>query len=506
MFRYITSPTTFNRFQKCFILNNRYFSTTITNVESTPTYKFLKNKQDNVNKHLQIVTLPTKDDSSPSLSVSKISINTDNFTQYQPEHKAMLISAIKKGFNVIYSTYNSPTISTALDDLMDSDEITRDDIVVIKRSSPITKLSDLTPESIEKQIQTARDQINLKTLDTFLISIELESVEVDIYLSLKSVFNHLEKLVDKGWINGYGISSSLFLSKDQLSLETILDSCLADKNNSHFKCIEYPFNLYNHQAITKKQYHHNNQLISLQQYARLNSIYTINSSPTLFKTSSTGVIGRFQSVPDHSNQDLQKLIKDSFDVTIHLETINPIFKEPSFQPILEKNPDLIGSLQWGHILVYERNNPVLSNLWQWKQILSSKIKPAVYEAIIQVFSSHQLNSWGTGYKNAINELFDIHTKLLESEIFDRQRDLDTLIGNEPYFKGNNKELSLFQKSILASLSGSDIIVEEPQSMDHLKELLEVPITDKLPLNETEGNDESNNAIFTNVQTFIDKHY
>ncbi|KAK5577027.1 hypothetical protein RB653_001964 [Dictyostelium firmibasis] len=476
-----------NSFKQQFIkLNNNLnykfnnFSTIVSPNGGTPssTHSYLLSKQQSF-KTLNNNILP--------ISLSRFAIDADNYTQYESEHKAVLIKSIKNGCNVIKSSNESKIVCDTLSDLLDKGEIKREELIYIKKTKPILNIDELSIKNINKQIKSALDDLYLNTLDIFLLDLNnINSGNKDeIIKKLKNeIFPHLEYLIENGNIQSYGISSNELVNGEngELPINEIITNSTT-KQFPHLLFFEYPFNLYDNKALLSKNL--NNQEISLTEFLKENKLTSLNSSPiSIFDE-----IGRFEMVKNHHGENIENSLKESFNIAIHMETVNPIFKDSLQQKVIETDKELIGSLQWGHILVYEQSNSTLSNLWKWRKILATKIQPKVTEAILSVYGNHVMNSWGGNYRKAINQLFDIYTKSLEFQTYDKQLSLNHLfkqyINEDQYnqinenIKDNNQQqqqqqqqqqLSMDQKSLILSSIGSDILFESPNTLNQLKSL------------------------------------
>ncbi|KAN0018388.1 hypothetical protein ACTFIU_011004 [Dictyostelium citrinum] len=467
-------------------LNYKYnnFSTTIvTSKGGTPssTRSFLLSKQQPF-KTLNNEILP--------LSLSRFAIDADNFTQYESEHRAVLIKSIKNGCNVIKSSNESKIICDTLSDLLDKGEIKRQELIYIKKTKPFLNIEELSIKNINNQIKIALDDLYLDSIDILLLDLNnltSNSSKDEIINKLKNeIFPHLEFLIENGNIQSYGISSNELINGEngQLPINEIIKSTTT-KQFPHLLFFEYPFNLYDNKSLLSKNL--NNGQLSLSEFLKENGLTSLNSSPISFDSDN----GRFEMVPNHHGEIIENSLKESFNIAIHMETVNPIFNDSLQQKAIEKDKELIGSLQWAHILVYEQTNPTLSNLWKWRKILATKIQPKVTEAILSVYGNHVINSWGGNYRKAINQLFDIYSKSLEFQIYNKQLSLNNLFNkfiNENQYQqqpqqqqqqqeinnneNNNKQeqLSMDQKSLILSSIGSDILFESPNTLNQLKSL------------------------------------
>eukprot|EP01133_Synstelium_polycarpum_P004045 gene4045-4687_t len=270
--------------------------------------------------------------------------------------------------------------------------------------------------------------------------------------TMDALLTALKAQVDQGRIQAYGISMSSSVKSS--TIERIIES-------GAIQFLEFPFNLMDQQSS------------SLFQLASQHNIATINSSPSYY--TQKGHLHRLAEVRSHKDRDLAKLVKEAFDLAVHLEIINPIFKDSVQVEQLRKNPDIIGSLRWAHMLVYDRNKyEKLSNYWSWRKIMSTRIKPQVNDAILAVFSNHIMNTWGGGYKKAMASLFDLYTKSLESDIFTQQKHLSASItdaATASNLSDSFTSLPLIHKANVISRHHADISIEHFTDIDEARSVL-----------------------------------
>ncbi|GAM19317.1 hypothetical protein SAMD00019534_024920 [Acytostelium subglobosum LB1] len=386
-----------------------------------------------VNPALTLSTMPA------SWSASALGINVDNLHVLENDHKPALITALKNGCNVIYSSNNDlkhPTDvlnsvlsnhfsnsssnssgSNSSEGESEAMSIERSSLIYIQRTKPmqVKELED-SAKFIRDQLAISKERMEISTLDVMLLHVESATTKEQ----LESALEQLEQLVDEGALQRYGISSPLLLDNNgQVPIESIVQS----KRYPNLSFFEFPFNLQQHQAATAKLYDGGSQ--SLCDWAAQNDIATINSSPSYFTNPATNKQSRFCNVDSHTDRDLPKILKDAFDLAIHLEIINPIFKDTVQMEAVKRNPNLIGQLRWAHMLVYDAAKyDKLSNYWVWRKLLAQRIRPSVNDAVLSVFSNHIMNSWGGGYRKAINSVFDLYTYSLEAGIHQQQRALE----------------------------------------------------------------------------------
>ncbi|EGG23052.1 hypothetical protein DFA_05182 [Cavenderia fasciculata] len=443
----------------------------------------------NTNPNLMYSTLPLVP--NKSLSLSRFGYNVDDIHYIESDHRASLIYALNNGCNVIHSNRNDwrqplDVLDSVLSD--SSVSVTRRDLVFVQRSQIIDSRELLVSKTfVADQIKISLERFKIAMVDSFLLSVDVDALvgqglTIDeIESNLKRHFGDLEKECGKR-IQSYGLSSPQLVDGNRLSL-----SRLSIHELPHFRAIEYPFNIYEYSSILPQSTYSDQSLYQFAKSGKFNisnnnnnnnnknvnqdPLVIFNSSPSYFMKK--GKLNRFIEVESHKDKDLLKLLKDAFDIAIHLERKNPVFKDTVQIEQIKSNPNLIGSMRWAHILVEEKSrNEKLSNYWEWEKVASNRIKPTVHEAILAIFSNHIINSWGGQYKKAMFSLFDLYTKSLEFEIYEKQNEMSKFM--EQYNLGNNNNntpLTMFQKANLLSAKYSDVSIEHFTTIDRVKSII-----------------------------------
>ncbi|EFA84065.1 hypothetical protein PPL_03138 [Heterostelium album PN500] len=431
-------------------------------------------------------------------SVSRLGLNVDDLNLIESEQKATLISAFKNGCNLIHSYNNdskSPTdVLSSIVGVSDVDTtdkqsnviIKRSELIYMQRSRPLPPSQSLSDQAdirrfIVDQVSCSLERLSTRQLDVFLLDISscilmstsFEQTRQQIQTSMVA----LEEMVASGKLQSYGLSLNNLAPTAGETIE-LLESILQFQS-PHFQFLEFPFNICQHETFSMNNYSVNTQ--SLIEFAKQHQLTTINSSPSYFTNPVTGKLSRFANVRSHKDQDLHKLLKEAFDLAIHLEIINPIFKDSVQAEMIKRTPDIIGQLRWAHLLVYDaQKHEKLSNYWSWRRLLSSKIRPQVNEAVMSIFSNHIMNSWGAGYRKAINNLFDLYSNSLEASIFDQQeqlanqlyKSLEIPIASTSTTTTNTDLLKLSQQ--ISATAGIDLTIETLTNTDELKSIFNQP--------------------------------
>ena len=216
-------------------------------------------------------------------------------------HRAALQKALRGGVNLIDTSSNytdggsESLVGEVLDNLIDSGEIVREEIVVVSKvgylqgqnydisqnrklqGRPFPELVDfheglehcIHPEFLADQLGRSLKRLHLKTLDFYLLhnpeyflewaqtkGYAVEEARAEYYRRIQNAFEYLEEEVSKGRVRYYGISSNTFpAAGDQIEftcLETIWDIAESIVGSHHFRLIQLPLNLVEPGAVLQK--------------------------------------------------------------------------------------------------------------------------------------------------------------------------------------------------------------------------------------------------------------
>lgn len=242
--------------------------------------------------------------------LSKVAMGLYRMSIRSSEHKEALISALEKGCNLLDTSSNytdgesekligevlkenpqfTPTIITKAGYIQGVNlEVIRtlndggkalDDLVIINESL----MHSIHPEFLKDQIQRSLKRLGKKKIDIFLLHNpeyylkEENSNKEEYYRRIKLAFEFLEKQVEAGSIDCYGISSNTFVdpifSEHNTNLEKLVEVANSINPKNRFKYIQFPLNLIETGAL-KKQYNDKN----IFEFAQKNKIKTLVNRP-----------------------------------------------------------------------------------------------------------------------------------------------------------------------------------------------------------------------------------
>ena len=229
------------------------------------------------------------------LTVSKIGFGSYR-TNGNEENKAALKKALLNGVNLIDTSINymdsesEKFIGETLTDLCEKNFINREEVVIITKGGylqsehlleaeesgieEIVKVNDqlwhsIHPTNLEKQLNQSLDNLNLETIDGYLIhnpeyfighalaqtgGERTEELEKLYYGRIEKAFEFLEKMVQEGKIAFYGVSSNTFgverQQGDHTNLARVFEAAQnaaqkawGRKKRPMFRMIELPINI-----------------------------------------------------------------------------------------------------------------------------------------------------------------------------------------------------------------------------------------------------------------------
>eukprot|EP01129_Flabellula_baltica_P008303 TRINITY_DN3286_c0_g1_i1.p1 TRINITY_DN3286_c0_g1~~TRINITY_DN3286_c0_g1_i1.p1 ORF type:complete len:547 (-),score=119.28 TRINITY_DN3286_c0_g1_i1:40-1680(-) len=359
------------------------------------------------------------------------------------DYRMTLGKALREGCNVVSnSTFSSEgdTLSLTRAALRDvSDVIQRDEVVIActiglmkgerlkayRMENPyddVVKISYdvwqcMSPKFIEDEITYAIDKLATDKIDIVMLSIDKglfyhytdHKIPVDvIYERLEGAFQQLEKEVEKGRIQYYGISSYNMINgvedEDFVSLEKIYEIASKVKSDHHFIASQFPCNM-----IETGAYHNkSNNGLSPIEFSKKHDLMTFSYRP-LNALIDKLLIFRFVEIPERVEKDIPNMVS---------ETLNrAIFLEKNYPPLLSaeyEGQDLpeIYDLQWGHVIGVRS---LTTTLIPFTTILERDIQPVLRSAFAKLERSEDqfIQEWVQTYKIVIQELFRWYMYMLQ---------------------------------------------------------------------------------------------
>lgn len=442
------------------------------------------------------------------------------------EHHAALARALRMGVNLIdtsanYADGNSEKlIGEALNQLVENDELSRDEIIVVTKggyiqgenyariSERMNQLGDappprgselaeivqysnglwhsIHPDFLEDQITRSLERLNLDTIDCYLLHNpeyflqwavrdnmpEDEAREIYEERILRA-FDHLEREVTDGRIQWYGVSSNTFgkpeEAVDRTSLEHILTGLKKRRGEEHhFAIIQLPMNLYERGGIT--ELNQEKASASVIGYARSHGIGVLINRPL------NAIVGnrlvRLANYPEREyppEQDIADLVHDA-------RLQEDEFKEQVLQSI-EINPqakDAAGKLlSFGAWLEGKWHG--LASLDEWRDLVYTVIRPRIQYAfdLLQKPSRADetifkfLQEYAGTIDETIEHINNYYTSRAAGLSASIHEALDEALPSRVH------ELSLSQKAILAlrSIEGVSCVLVGMRSEEYVEDVI-----------------------------------
>lgn len=327
--------------------------------------------------------------------ISKLGIGTYRMSINTQEHRISLKYALDSGINLIdtASNYQSGNSEKLIGSLLNKS--IRDEAFVISKAgyvqgndintfskvlkTPRTyKISDnflysLDEKFLEAQLNASLKRLNTDYLDGFLIHnpehfySNKNKNKSHFYNYLIDSFLFLEKMVKKGVIRYYGISSNVLPIND-IDIKKVVNE---SNSFSGFKLVQFPFNLIENEAAQELN---GGSLIS---FCKRNNLKTLSNRP--LNTTYNGKVLRLADYSsEYKNVNLEKeqvIFEELLHIIQHqLEKFGETSKPEDFTPIkffIENrrkiaNPEAVSKAITGHLL------PFLQQI-QLKEVEISKI-------------------------------------------------------------------------------------------------------------------------------------
>jgi aryl-alcohol dehydrogenase-like predicted oxidoreductase len=245
-----------------------------------------------------------------NLSFSKIGFGCYRISKRFDEHYKALYKALTNGITLIDTSSNysdgesEELVGKVMNELIEEGKLKREDITLVTKAgylqgqnyrlalklkeegrpfSEVVEFDDklwhcISPDFIEDQLNRQLQRLNQNYIDVYLLhnpeyylswtkknNIDKDDAFEIYYDRIRRAFEFLEKKVNEGKINYYGISSNTFASHsneyDFTSLEEILNIANSISENNHFKVIQFPFNLFEAGAISMKNQINNTETV-----------------------------------------------------------------------------------------------------------------------------------------------------------------------------------------------------------------------------------------------------
>ena len=327
------------------------------------------------------------------------------------------------------------------------------------------KISDrlnycLSPEFIETQLSSSLRRLQSERVDLVLIQNPEHLMNVigskeEFFQYLRRAFEHLEVEAVKGRIRHYGISSSAFLKKEiaseYLNIDEIFSLAESITKKHHFSVIQFPFNLFESQAMFVKN----------------------QSNVSVFKKIAQHNLGMMTCRPltSHHRDKVHHFI--TFPGKDEVSTKGKLHKV--LMEVVEMEKELFAKLpqynelKWGHLL---RNNlNKISDWWRWSLYLQKQILPSLQICIERLPPTEEWNRWKINYVNRVHILFMLITDSLQGIANLRTNQICHYLNNECKELQGESKLSNKVTRLYLSVPEIHSIVMGLSAPEHVEDLL-----------------------------------
>jgi aryl-alcohol dehydrogenase-like predicted oxidoreductase len=415
----------------------------------------LKGTQRYAERHSEVAFFESEN--AGNLQISKIGYGTYRIRIGEIEsekHIASLIKALSSGVNLVdtssnFSDGDAETMTgKVIKHLIREKKVARDEIVVVGKAGivqgkllnkmieqdkenpagnpEIVKLDEsfwynISPQYLEDQITHSLNNLQLDCIDFFLLNnpeyyfMKFTKTGIwdrEFYSRIQKAFSHLEKEVQRGRIQYYGVTSNSFHlpvnHHTSVSLEFLLHAAKEACNGSnlnHFKIIQFPFNLFEHGVYSNKNLINNS--ISTIQLAKDTGILSMGSRP--LNAIVDNALFRF-ALPPKPTDDISNMVRSAKQIlnqTMHLEATYP-GRDP-IHPLTTSGhlPDAM-EVSWAHHLV---SRPL--DYYKFLEIVDKKIIPITDGHLITIKKIEGMKKWAEEYKEYLGKSLIEYRNLLE---------------------------------------------------------------------------------------------
>ena len=437
-------------------------------------------------------------------SVSPIGFGGYRTTVRSAVHRDALKHALLNGCNLIDTSTNyadgdsEVLVGQVLGALFDSSQLNRDQVVVVSKVGYVqgtnlvlardrqvngvgfpdmVKYTDdcwhcISPEFLEDQITRSLERLQLKTIDVLLLHnpeyyLKTEGDHSVYYERIRRAFEHLEKEVQRGRIQYYGISSNTFPdpkeSAEFTSLDTVADLAQTISKNHRFAVIQFPFNLYEPGAVLEA----NNLGKTLLEFANnLNLGTLINRPLNSFHEDHLVRLADFDAPREF--QDAAATLRDALENCMSWES-----------RYLGKDIVPARDVAWGHIL--KHNMPQLAELDRWSYVLATQIRPTLQQALNVLEGHSETRAWAREYAPLAETMFAAFGDYLRQQLSQASQNIASALTSAVPALHESKTLSKKVVRIYRSFPGVHCVLVGMRQTKYVDDM--VPWEKPLPAKE-----------------------
>jgi aryl-alcohol dehydrogenase-like predicted oxidoreductase len=463
---------------------------------------------------------------------SKIGYGSYRVHYESDEHVATLRAAIEAGCNLIdtssnYTDGGSETlIGNVLGDMISAKDIQRGEIIVVSKVGylqgqnldeavrradtceaweEVVKYMEgcwhcIHPDVLTDQWNRSAERLGLETIDVYLLhnpeyflsdaqkrasANDLDSVRDTYYDRIYRAFVQMERFVAEGKIRYYGVSSNTFPSSaadfEHTSLNRVYNAAMeaaetvhGNREESHFKVIQLPYNLFEHGALTEVNNQTDGKDATVLEVATALGLGVLVNRPlNAFKENRMYRLAQYSY---RSDLDYQATISSAVSALDGVETILRntltdwgIFDQVKAAVNLDLFYDIGGKLQ-GFL-------PRVQNREHWEQIASQylipQIKVYLHQTTESVSDSH-LAEWEQAhqeYVGELNKLLSLITGHFNRAASQEVEWIQATLNN--HLPADQSALTLSQKSLnfVTSSPGVSVVLNGMKREQYVKEAM-----------------------------------
>ncbi|MBM4133649.1 MAG: DUF255 domain-containing protein [Nitrospira sp.] len=460
---------------------------------------------------------------STGLSVSKLGFGGYRTHTEEPEHREALLKALREGINVIDTSSNyadgdsERLIGLVLTDLIKQGEAAREEIVVVSKIGYVQgqnlKLAEarekagkpypemvkygegiwhcLHPEFLADQIELSLDRLGLQTLDVLLLhnveyflsdaahrmDKDLDRLRNELYRRLQTAFAYLERQVQAGRIQYYGVSSNTCTAEpndpEATSLSFMLEAARAAAQGlgllrHHLRVVQCPMNLFESGALLTPNCGAGNRQTVLDQARAAGLAVLLNRPLNAMQPKRGGMVRLAElslepsTVAFETQRDLLATLEEEYRRTI----------APSVTHAGQGMPPA-DYFNWAEELA--RLRPRIQNLEHWEQIETQMIAPhinQVLRALTQHLRGEQGDQWQSWRERYIPELLTLLKELRREATVKSRAKTDAISAViDPLLPESRRNESLSRKAlwVLASTPGVTCVLNGMRTQAYVED-------------------------------------
>lgn len=478
---------------------------------------------------------------STGLTVSKLGFGGYRTHTEEPAHREALLKALRAGVNVIDTSSNyadgdsERLVGLVLTDLIKQGEAAREEIVVVSKIGYVQgqnlKLAEarekagkpypemvkygegiwhcLHPEFLADQLDLSLDRLGLQTVDVLLLhnaeyflsdaahrmDKDLDRLRNEFYRRLQTAFNYLERQVQAGRIQYYGVSSNTCTAEpndpEATSLSRMLDSAQAAAKelglpHHHLLVVQCPMNLFESGALLTPNCGEENRQTVLDQ-AKAAGLAVLLNRPLNAMQPKRGGMVRLAELPLEPSTVAFEAQRDL------LATLEEEYRRTIAPSVTHAGQGMPPAEYFNWAAELDKLRPRIQSLEHWEQIESQMIAPhinQVLRALTQHLRGELGDQWQSWRERYIPELLTLLKELRrEATVKSREKASAIAAAIDPLLPETKRKESLSRKAlwVLASTPGVTCVLNGMRTQAYAEDSAGIlgwaPLPDPRPIYE-----------------------